>query len=186
MCVEIFAILINVIFAKIIFYICKKINSVKQKKLSFLYTEFSYNELPKSVKELFLAARKAALNAYAPYSKFMVGAAILLENGQIVTGNNQENSAYPSGLCAERVALFYANSQFPDVAIKTIVLIALKNKKEIETPVYPCGACRQVILESQSKQKKPIKLFFGSKNFVQGVSNAASLLPLEFDKNSLL
>ncbi len=159
---------------------------MKQKKLTFSFTEYnSESELPKSIKELIINAKKTALNAYAPYSKFMVGAAVLLANGKIIMGNNQENSAYPSGLCAERVALFYANSQYPKVAIEAIAIVAFQNKKEVENPIYPCGACRQVILESQGKQKKPIKLFFAGQKCIHSVDDASNLLPLEFDKKYL-
>jgi cytidine deaminase len=159
---------------------------VKQKKISISFTEFSGEaELPEDIKNLANLAKKAADNAYAPYSKFNVGAAILLANGKIITGNNQENSAYPSGLCAERVALFYANSQFPKIAITTIVIVAFHNNKELLSPVYPCGACRQVISESQSKQKTPIKLYFIGQKFIHCIDDASHLLPLEFDKESL-
>ncbi len=159
---------------------------MKQKKLTISFNEYnSESELPESIKKLIINAKKTALNAYAPYSKFLVGAAVLLANGKVVTGNNQENSAYPSGLCAERVALFYANSQYPKVAIEAIVIVAFHNNKEIANPIYPCGACRQVILESQSKQKTPIKLFFAGKNYIHSVNDASTLLPLEFDKESL-
>lgn len=159
---------------------------MKQKKLTISFTEYNgESELPESIKNLIINAKKTALNAYAPYSKFMVGAAILLANGKVVTGNNQENSAYPSGLCAERVALFYANSQYPTIAIEAIVIVAFQNKKEVLNPIYPCGACRQVILESQGKQKIPIKLFFAGQKCIQSVDDASNLLPLEFDKDSL-
>lgn len=159
---------------------------MKQKKISFQYTEFtSEKELSSELKELANSAKIIAKTAYSPYSKFNVGAAILLENGKIITGSNQENSAYPSGLCAERVALFYANSQYPDIAIKAIAIIAFHNKKELDQPVYPCGACRQVISESQSRQKKPIQVLFLGKKLIHYIENASNLLPLEFDKNSL-
>ncbi len=159
---------------------------VKQKKISFQYTEFtSENELSSELKGLAASARKIAKKAYSPYSKFNVGAAILLEDGNVITGNNQENSAYPSGLCAERVALFYANAQYPDVSIKTIAIVAYNNKEETELPVYPCGACRQVIIESQQRFNKPIQLLFIGKKHIHFVENASHLLPLEFDKDSL-
>ena len=170
-------------------YLCFSIKSqkaVKQKKLTISFTEYnSESELPESIKNLIINAKKTALNAYAPYSKFIVGAAVLLANGKIITGNNQENSAYPSGLCAERVALFYANAQYPKVAVEAIAIVAFQNKKEVLNPIYPCGACRQVILESQSKQQTPIKLFFAGQNCIHSVDDASNLLPLKFDKDSL-
>lgn len=159
---------------------------MKQKKISISYIEYSgESELPENIKNLVIQAKKAAGNAYAPYSKFNVGAAVLLANGKIITGNNQENSAYPSGLCAERVALFYANAQFPKVAIEAIAVVAYHNNKELKSPVYPCGACRQVISESQGKQENPIKLYFVGQKFIHGIDNASHMLPLEFDKESL-
>ena len=139
---------------------------MKQKKITIPFIEYSSeNELTKELQELAIAAKKASNTAYSPYSKFKVGAAVLLENGKIISGSNQENSAYPSGLCAERVALFYANSQHPKIAIKAIAIVAFHNNNELEQPVYPCGSCRQVIIESQSRQKNPIQvLFIGKKN----------------------
>jgi cytidine deaminase len=159
---------------------------VKQKKITIPFLEFSSEtELSKDMQELALAAKKVSKNAYSPYSKFKVGAAILLENGKVISGSNQENSAYPSGLCAERVALFYANSLYPKIAIKAIAVVAFHNNHELDQPVYPCGACRQVIIESQSRQEKPIKVMFIGKKRLHVVENASYLLPLEFDKESL-
>ena len=159
---------------------------MKQKKITIPFIEYSSdNELPENLKELVVAAKKASDTSYSPYSKFKVGAAVLLENGKIIMGSNQENSAYPSGLCAERVAIFYANSQHPKVAIKAIAIVAFHNGNEIEQPVYPCGACRQVIIESQSRQKDPIQVLFVGKNILHHIENASYLLPLEFDKDSL-
>lgn len=159
---------------------------MKQKKITIPFTEYSSeNELTKELQELAIAAKKASNTAYSPYSKFNVGAAVLLENGKIILGSNQENSAYPSGLCAERVAIFYANSQHPKIAIKAIAIVAFHNGNEIEQPVYPCGSCRQVIIESQSRQKNPIQVLFIGKNNLHYIENASYLLPLEFDKDSL-
>lgn len=135
--------------------------------------------------ELLEKAKKITNNAYAPYSNFKVGAAVLLENGEIITGSNQENAAYPSGLCAERVALFWANSQYPDVAVKSIAIIAQKNNKFIEKPVAPCGACRQVILETENRFKKDIKIILASSDKISVFENAHSLLPINFDKDAL-
>jgi cytidine deaminase len=159
---------------------------VKQKKISFQYTEFSAeSELGSELKSIAKQARKIAKNAYSPYSKFNVGAAILLENGEVITGNNQENSAYPSGLCAERVALFYANAQYPKIPVKAIAIAAFNKEEETAFPVYPCGACRQVIIESQQRSGKPIQLLFIGKHHSHLIENASHLLPLEFDKASL-
>ena len=112
-------------------------------------------ELPAEELTLLQHATKAMQAAYAPYSNFKVGAAVLLDNGKIITGNNQENAAYPSGICAERVAIFYAGAQYPGITIKTIVVTC---EAEAEQPVTPCGACRQAIAEYEQKQNKKIKL----------------------------
>lgn len=126
------------------------------------------------------SAKEAAKNAYSPYSKFSVGAAVLLENNEIILGSNQENAAYPSGLCAERVAIFYANSKFPNVAIKSIAISAKKENNYTEQPIPPCGACRQVMLETETRFKSPIKIILYSKNKIQIIDKATDLLPLNF------
>jgi len=131
-------------------------------------------------------AEKARENAYAPYSNFRVGAAILLENGEIITGNNQENAAYPSGLCAERVAIFFAGSQFPNIKILQIAVTARSEKQTLNVPIPPCGACRQAIAEYEIKQKHPIEIFFmGETGEVYKTDSIKTLLPLLFDSNSL-
>ena len=121
--------------------------------------------------------------AYAPYSHFKVGAAVLLENGKVVTGNNQENAAYPSGMCAERVAIFYAGSQYPDVAIKTI---AVTCEAEAEQPVTPCGACRQAIAEYEQRHNKKIKLIMATPTGkVYSSTGIETLLPFMFSSKYL-
>lgn len=142
-------------------------------------------ELKDSEKELFRAAEKAALDAHAPYSEFKVGAALLLSDGTIVTGNNQENAAYPSGMCAERVALFYASSQYPSQKILTIAITSL-SKKASHSLVTPCGSCRQTISEYEVKFDSPIRLIMSGENGTVYLSPSVSaLLPLMFTKNSL-
>ena len=136
-------------------------------------------------KELFKQAEKAAEKAYAPYSNFKVGAAVLLENGKIISGNNQENAAYPSGLCAERVALFYANAQYPDVAVSGIAVIAITPKGNILESVPPCGSCRQVLLETENRFQNKMKVFMVGRKSVHFVDSASELLPLSFDKDML-
>ena len=108
--------------------------------------------------DLVMAAREAAHNAYAPYSQFKVGAAVLLENGEIFPGNNQENAAYPDGLCAERVALFSANATRPGIPIRIIAVTALAKQGFLPDPVYPCGSCRQSLLESENRFQQPIRV----------------------------
>jgi cytidine deaminase len=125
-------------------------------------------------------AKKAVNRAYAPYSHFQVGAAVLLANGEIVVGSNQENVAYPSGLCAERTALFYANSQFPDTPVEAIAVAAYTNGDYTDDPVPPCGSCRQVILETQNRYAHPVKILLCGKNEIYCVPSIAELLPLSF------
>ena len=138
-------------------------------------------ELTSDYQVLVEKAKEATKDAYAPYSKFRVGAAVLLENGEIIIGTNQENAAYPSGLCAERVAIFYANSKYPDQAVKAIAVASFFNGKFNETPVYPCGSCRQVLLETQTRYNKPMDIIMYGSNSVQIVKSAKLLLPLCFD-----
>ena len=144
------------------------------------------NELNKDDQELVLFAEKSVATAYAPYSLYHVGAALRLENGKIICGNNQENVAYPSGLCAERVAIFYASSQFPDLKIETIAIAAKAQNFEIEKPVAPCGACRQVIAEYETKQKKAIRILLkGNNENIQLINSIEDILPLMFKAEEL-
>lgn len=108
--------------------------------------------------ELLLEAHKATLNSYAPYSKFHVGAAARLANGVIVRGNNIENAAYPSGLCAERVTLFAAQAQYPDVPVEALAITARSEITEVTEPVAPCGACRQVMVETEQRSGRPMRI----------------------------
>jgi cytidine deaminase len=128
----------------------------------------------------------ATNNSYAPYSEFHVGAAVLLENGEIITAGNQENAAYPSGLCAERVALFYAKSKYPDTAVLSIAITAKSENFSIEGPLPPCGSCRQVIAETEKRQNKPIAIIMkGEKGPVHKVTGIESLLPFTFYEEKL-
>ena len=130
-----------------------------------------------------VAVRK---KAYAPYSKFKVGAAILLDNGEVVLGSNQENAAYPSGLCAERVAIFYAGSMYPDAKIVQMAITAASDTNKTESPIPPCGACRQSIAEYEIKQESPIEIYFmGESGAIYKSNSLKNLLPLMFDKNFL-
>lgn len=148
-------------------------------------SEYNYNELSDIFKQLVDTAKKNTQTAYAPYSKFQVGAAVLLENGEIIGGNNQENSASPDTLCAERVAMFYANSQFPDVAPKAIAIAAFTNGAFLENPITPCGSCRQVLLETELRYEKPIEIILFGTQKIYVISNVKQLLPLCFEKSSL-
>lgn len=158
---------------------------IKTKK--FEYKEFASAELLEANDKLLLSmAVEASEHAYAPYSEFRVGAALLLENGEIVTGNNQENAAYPSGLCAERVAMFYASAKFPSIPFKAIAITANSDKIAISQPVSPCGACRQVMVEYEILSKNPIKVILAGKSgpiFV--IDSVTDLLPFSFGPNEL-
>jgi len=140
------------------------------------------NELGDTDRQLVIAAQEATLNSYAPYSRFHVGAAVLLENGIIVTGTNQENVAFPSGLCAERTALFYANSQYPGTAVKALAIAARTGEGDLcKTPVSPCGACRQVMLEVEKRCGQAIRTLLSGTENVYIAESAKSLLPIAFD-----
>jgi cytidine deaminase len=141
---------------------------------------FPVSEAPEIYKELIESAIDATANAYAPYSGFDVGAAVLLKNGKIIEGSNQENEAYPSGLCAERVTLFSANAQYPDTKVLAIAVAAVTNGKQTDM-ITPCGACRQVLLEVEKRYQSPIKILLCGREQICIVESAASLLPLSFD-----
>ncbi len=143
----------------------------------------SENNLMPQEKDLLHQAKSAIDKAYAPYSNFLVGAAVLLENGEIISGNNQENAAYPSGVCAERVAIFYASSKYPGVAVKSI---AVACKTQIQEASSPCGACRQAIAEYEVRFKKPIRIIMAGQNGKVFVAQSIeSLLPLMFNSKHL-
>lgn len=146
----------------------------------------SINELPDSAKTLMEKAFEAKQAAYAPYSKFRVGAALLLENGKIVTGNNQENAAYPSGICAERVAIWKASSDYPDQRILELAITASSSSQITKIPVAPCGACRQTLSEYELKQVDKIEVYFmGEIGKVIKTDSVLELLPIAFDKSFL-
>ena len=137
---------------------------MKKIKIEIPINSCTYNELTTEEQKLIDAACEATKRSYAPYSHFAVGAAALLENGIVVTGTNQENAAYPSGTCAERTTIFYANSQYPDQAIKTLAIAARSEEDFLNTPISPCGACRQVLLETEKRFGKPMRiLLYGKK-----------------------
>jgi cytidine deaminase len=160
---------------------------MKTKKFEVTVTEYDKpEELDKDDRKLLEKSIEALDGSYAPYSQFHVGASVLLENGEIILGSNQENVAYPSGLCAERVALFYAKSKYPDVAIKSIAISSKADNFVTKYPVTPCGACRQVIAEFESQQNKKIKIIMrGQQGPIISTKGIESLLPLVFKENNL-
>ncbi len=144
------------------------------------------NELSDDVKSLMESAIVIKNTAYAPYSKFKVGSAFLLENGQVVTGNNQENAAYPSGMCAERVAIWNAASQYPNEKILKLAISASSSTQILKEPVAPCGACRQTLSEYELKQGDEIEVYFmGEEGKIIKTNSVLDLLPIAFDKSFL-
>ena len=159
---------------------------MKENKIEIPVKVYAYEELSEANRQLIDKAKEMTYHSYAPYSHFSVGAAALLANGEIVCGYNQENAAYPSGLCAERTTLFYANSQYPDVAVKALAIAARNESGEfIEQPVSPCGACRQVMLESQWRGGVPLRiLLYGTKGIYE-LAKVEDLLPLCFTADDM-
>jgi len=160
---------------------------ISQKKISFDITVYdSVSELSNDDQNLMSFAVKARNRAYAPYSSFNVGASLLLENGEIIEGNNQENASYPSGLCAERVAVFYAGAKYPGVRIKAIAITAASLNHEVNEPAAPCGNCRQAISEYEFRQGESIKiLLMGETGSIIKCNSLADLLPLGFNSSFL-
>jgi cytidine deaminase len=140
-------------------------------------------ELTPNEQHLLQLAIEATGRSYAPYSKFCVGAAVRLDNGIELAGSNQENAAYPSGLCAERTALFYAGAQYPDVPVRMLAIAARGTDGELtEEPTGPCGACRQVIIESETRADSPIRILLYGKKYVYVIDGIRPLMPLTFSE----
>jgi cytidine deaminase len=146
----------------------------------------SVNDLPEDVAALMQQAINVRLNAYAPYSRFHVGAALLLDNGKIVIGSNQENAAYPSGLCAERVAIFHAGAVYPNAKILKMAITAASEQRVVSEPIPPCGGCRQSIAEYELRQDEPIEIWFmGETGPVYKSESLRNLLPMVFGGKDL-
>lgn len=141
------------------------------------------SELTAEEQHLIELAIEATRRSYAPYSRFCVGAAVRLDNGVEVIGCNQENAAYPSGLCAERTALFSAGAQYPDVGVKILAIAARGTNGELqEEPISPCGSCRQVIIESETRAKHPIRILLYGRKYVYAIDGIRQLMPLSFSE----
>jgi cytidine deaminase len=154
--------------------------------ITFSYTECdNIEELNAGDRELLISAREAAKNAYAPYSHFKVGAAVRLESGKIVPGTNVENAAFPSGICAERSALTNASSNHPGDIPVGLAVAATTDSGFTDDPVPPCGNCRQVIAEEESRNGRSIRIILGGMNKIQIIDKGEDLLPLTFNKNNL-
>lgn len=150
------------------------------------YKLYAYDELCEADRKLVDAAKESTQSSYAPYSQFQVGAAALLSDGTIVSGSNQENAAYPSGLCAERTTLFFANAAHPDKAVEALAVAAYTNGKFTNVPIPPCGACRQVMLEVEQRYHHPIRiLLYGTEGTYVVEGGISELLPLTFDASFL-
>lgn len=159
----------------------------KQKNIKISYSEIGkISELDEMDMQLVDLALRATERAYAPYSGFKVGTAVLLEGGIIISGSNQENAAYPSGLCAERVAVFTASSEYPDRVIEKVAVVS-KDKSGQIRPVTPCGSCRQALYEYEIKQGEPIRvLIFGENEVLFEFKDIHSLLPFGFSKDQMV
>ncbi len=150
------------------------------------YLVCTYDELSELDRQLIEAAKEATRRSYAPYSRFHVGAALRLDDGSLVTGTNQENAAYPSGLCAERTALYYAGSAHPDKAVTAMAIAAQSSEGFTPAPIAPCGACRQVMLESEQRGGRPIRIvLYGTRQVCIVEGGVRELLPLTFDASML-
>lgn len=154
---------------------------MKKNSIACEFYSLSFSELSNSQQRLVEAAKIATNRSYSPYSHFSVGAAVLLDNDVVITGTNQENVAYPSGLCAERTAMFYANSQYPDSAPVAIAIAAFTDGHFTENPITPCGSCRQVLVESEKRFKRPVEIIlYGDKHIIL-VKDVSAMLPLSFE-----
>lgn len=170
------------------FYIVQTIQFIMiEKQFTTSYQVYDHlEEMPEEDIQLMNKACAIRDQAYAPYSQFMVGAAVLLENGEIVIGSNQENAAYPSGLCAERNAIYQAGSLYPKEKILAIAITVKSQRKKVIVPAAPCGACRQAIAEYEFKQEHPIKIMFMAEiGKVIKVNALLDILPLAFDGSYL-
>jgi cytidine deaminase len=146
----------------------------------------SISELTDLDARLLETAGSAADTAYAPYSHFNVGAAALLDNGEIIVGNNQENVAYPSGLCAERVVMFSAGAHHPNVPVRAIAITAKSEEFDVDEPLAPCGACRQVMVETEKKYGQNIRIILrGQKGKIHVVNSVSDILPFSFSSDKL-
>lgn len=153
---------------------------MKEKTIEIQYQFAQFEELDETERQLVNKAIAATQNSYANYSRFYVGAACLLADGRIVIGANQENAAFPSGLCAERTAVFAAQANYPEQAITTIAIAARNEKGFLKDPISPCGACRQVILEIEDRYKQPVRILLYGTDGIYCFKSIKDLLPFSF------
>lgn len=153
---------------------------MKEKEIISKVRIYDYEELTDADRELIDKAKDATQTSYAPFSKFCVGAAARLSDGTIVTGSNQENAAFPSSLCAERTALFYANARYPEKSVEELAIAAYAHGTCLKSPIPPCGACRQVILGVEERYGRPIRILLFGEEGTYVVDSIKALLPLQF------
>ena len=158
---------------------------MREYKIEALMHICEMTELSQADRDLVEAAKQATAGSYSPYSKFRVGAAVRLQNGEIVCGANQENAAFPSGLCAERTALFAANAQHPDQPVVALAIAAQKGRQYLAQPIPPCGACRQVISGVEDRYGKPIRILLYGTDGILVSDGITTLLPLRFVNDNL-
>lgn len=155
-------------------------------QLTIRVLKLQENELDGQQRKALGLAKLATERSYSPYSHFRVGAAVLLDNGEALSGSNQENSAYPSGLCAERTTVFYANSRYPDSHILLLCIAASDEQGNFtRQPICPCGACRQVLVEAEQRGGTPMQILLYGTDYCYLVGSARDLLPLTFDDSFL-
>lgn len=152
-------------------------SAMKKIEVLTLIRSYAYEELPEEYKSLVEAAKEATCRSYSPYSHFAVGAAVLLDNGEMLTGANQENAAYPSGLCAERTVMFYANARYPETPVQALAVACYTDGHFTSRPGAPCGGCRQVLLETEHRFGKDITIVLYGEKEVYVLDSAKSLLP---------
>ena len=153
---------------------------MKEKEIISKVRIYDYEELSEADRELIDKAKEATQTSSAPFSKFCVGAAARLSDGRIVTGSNQENAAFPSSLCAERTALFYANARYPEKSVEELAIAAYAHGAFLKAPIPPCGACRQVILGVEERYGHPVRILLFGEEGTYVVDSVKALLPLQF------
>ncbi len=159
---------------------------MKEESFQVKYEVYSFNELPDAIQHLVSNAKEASNKAYAPYSQFYVGAAVKLQSGATYSGNNQENAAFPSGLCAERVLLNYVHANFPEDKPIALAIAAKKNTEFTKEPVTPCGSCLQVMAEFEAEWNKELDVYLYGENKVFHVKGVKHFLPFLFKSDFLV
>jgi cytidine deaminase len=162
-------------------FVPKLLLNMEQKTIQSTFLVCQKEELSQEEQQLIDAAIEATSRSYAPYSHFHVGAAIQLKNGVVIMGCNQENAAFPAGICAERSAIFAAGAQYPDQPIMTLAITARNSKGELlDEPASPCGTCRQVIIETETRFKQPVRILLYGKKHTYVMDGIRQLMPFSF------